>query len=144
MPSIVELPQKMVRVTLQMRMTCARDISDRLSEIKCSNLASINKRSNSAAGIESAPILRKRQAPAADRVSIDIEIIKDALMRKMISEPQRYVQSVFTLNRVQTDKTVRSCNVHLLETEYTIQLIFNSLYFDTHCYFKSICLRCKF
>lgn len=95
MPSIVELPQKMVRITLQMRMTCARDISDRHSKIKCSNLASINKRSNSAAGIESAPILRKRQAPAADRVSNDTEIIKDALMRKMISELQRYVQCFY-------------------------------------------------
>lgn len=95
MLSFVELPQKMVRITLQMRMTCARDISDRHSEIKCSNLASINKGSNSATGIESAPILRKRQAPAADRVSNNIQIIKDALMRKMISELQRYVQCFY-------------------------------------------------
>lgn len=104
MPSIVELPQKMVRITLQMRMTCARDIWDRFFKIKCLNLASINKRSNSPTGIESAPILRKRQAPAADRVSNDTEIIKNALMRKMISARFRDTYSVFTLNRPRTSR----------------------------------------
>lgn len=81
-------------------MTCARDIG---KSDKYLNIASDNKRSDCRTAIESAPIPRKLQAPAADAVSNTTQIIKDSLIRKTVCESEAYSKCFYAKSTPNTE-----------------------------------------